>query len=163
MPSHGPLECQYFSVCHFNLPNINWRTWTTSQWNHKDLREFIDACFNFKLPQLVSEPTRTSGNSANINYLILTTHPSRLSPITYLEEISEYKVIHVETQPACAKRLRKQEGNRPAALKVTNERIPRLFRWLIIYTCKHHVTYSLADAACARYLLWRYTSNTGGW
>lgn len=62
----------------------------------RDSREFLDACFNFNLSQLVSEPTRVAANSANILDLILTTHPSSLSSITYLDEISDHKVIHAD-------------------------------------------------------------------
>lgn len=80
----------------FNYPGIDWQKLAPSGANHRELKDFIEVCLNANLTQLVREPTRVAGVSANILDLILTTNPESLSHITYLQEISDHKVIHAE-------------------------------------------------------------------
>lgn len=80
----------------FNYPGINWLNRSHSQPISAESRDFLDVCLNFNLYQLVTSPTRTAGDSSNILDLILSSHPDSLSSITYLEPISDHKVIQAD-------------------------------------------------------------------
>lgn len=78
----------------FNFPNIDWSdlVLVTSKQNIES--NFVDTCLTFALTQIVNAATRQSKHSANILDLVLTTHPDRITSLSYLDEISDHKVIH---------------------------------------------------------------------
>lgn len=68
----------------FNYPGIDWQKLGPSSTNHRESKDFIEVCLNTNLTQLVKQPTRVAGDSANIldlNYksreLIIHRVPSR--------------------------------------------------------------------------------------
>lgn len=96
----------------FNFPDIDWNDANQLITGHSRTKEFINVCLNFNLTQLITEPTRISGETSNILDLILTTKPDSLSYITLLPEISDHKVIYAvfefvpELRKACSKTIR---------------------------------------------------------
>ncbi|XP_075724633.1 uncharacterized protein LOC119184697 isoform X2 [Rhipicephalus microplus] len=78
----------------FNFPNIDWSdlVLVTSKQNIEN--NFVDTCLTFALTQIVNAATRQSKHSANILDLVLTTLPDRITSLSYLDEISDHKVIH---------------------------------------------------------------------
>lgn len=115
----------------FNFPNIDWTNLTSSAPNAKEANEFLDVCLNFNLTQLISQPTRVTSDVANILDLILTTDPGSLSSITYLNEISDHKVIHAnfafvpEIRKVCSKTIRLYDkGNYEAIIRELDAFLP---------------------------------------
>lgn len=106
----------------FNFPNIDWCNLTSSAPNAKEANDFLDVCLNFNLTQLITQPTRVTRDTANILDLILTTDPESLSSITYLDEISDHKVIHAnftfvpQMRQACTKTIRLYDKGNYAAI-----------------------------------------------
>lgn len=78
----------------FNFPDIKWHNLAHHLVNHTEAKHFLDVCLDINLTQLVSQPPRITQDTANVLDLILTNQPDRLSSITYLQEISDHKVIH---------------------------------------------------------------------
>lgn len=83
----------------FNFPNIDWsNSFPTLKPFSSQSQSFLDLCACFNFTQLVKEPTRLSGNTANTLDLILSTHPDFVSSISYLPGISDHSVLHFNLQ-----------------------------------------------------------------
>lgn len=76
----------------FNLPIINWTTEPVVA-AHAEVHNFLHACPDFTLSQLVTLQTCSSCTSANILYLILRGTPLICTDITHLDGLSVHTVI----------------------------------------------------------------------
>lgn len=84
-----------FLLGDFNFPSISWSNDVPCVNVHsEECISFINLCLDFSLSQLVLHPTRVTQSTANVLDLILTNHPEYATPITYLPEISDHKVLH---------------------------------------------------------------------
>lgn len=83
-----------FLMGDFNFPHISWSSETpASKPPSSQTTEFLNLCSLFSFSQLVSEPTRTTQETANILDLILTTHANFASPISYLPGLSDHSLL----------------------------------------------------------------------
>lgn len=76
----------------FNFPSINWDTLSVSA-SDKVAHAFLQACLDFHLTQLITEPTRSTGSIANILDLILTNNPEAFSKIFHRNGVSDHDII----------------------------------------------------------------------
>lgn len=83
-----------FSLVTYNFPCIDWQNVGPLTAGNSESRNFVDVCLNFNLNQIILELTRVAHGTSNILDLILKNYPENLSPLIYMCEISDHKVIH---------------------------------------------------------------------
>lgn len=79
----------------FNFPEINWASPAIPNDATCESSNFLALCSTFSLTQVITEPTRVTNSTSNILDLLLTSAPDFISNISYLPEISDHCVIHL--------------------------------------------------------------------